>query len=58
MHFQKQRFSIASNSNRSALMLEYQQVKSEENFSTKTFNVIENVGMTSADRKEVLLNSF
>lgn len=39
-------------------MLEYQQVKSEENFSAKSFDVIENVGMTSTDRKEVLLNSF
>ncbi|XP_071891714.1 ligand-dependent nuclear receptor-interacting factor 1 isoform X2 [Anas platyrhynchos] len=36
----------------SALVLEYQQMKSEENFSTRSFNTLENVGMTSADREK------
>ncbi|XP_040407325.1 ligand-dependent nuclear receptor-interacting factor 1-like isoform X4 [Cygnus olor] len=34
----------------SALVLQYQQMKSEEYFSTRSFNTLENVGMTSADR--------
>ncbi|XP_035176653.1 ligand-dependent nuclear receptor-interacting factor 1-like isoform X2 [Oxyura jamaicensis] len=36
----------------SPLVLEYQQMKNAENFSTRSFNTLENVGMTSADREK------
>lgn len=43
-------FMMPGTSTTSALVLECQQMKSEENFSTRSFNTLESVGMTSADR--------